>query len=561
VTARIRRAFVVAALVAASAAHDVARAGDAPRAIDAIENDLVADDPSVRAKAALELVDRFPDGAVAVPILVDLLDDESPDVVAAAARAIDSMAVAGAGVFAKTFVSSPDANPNVPLADAYRWNVVSPRVPAGKDTASKLASLGGASLYSRLRDLDEPRLLMRLVATARAEQGDLSLVAAAALALEAADRLADRRTAPSFHPLRGTAAATWLDLLNSDDPIKAWAAARMLGRLRATNDVATARLASFCSAHTNSDSLAHHLAVQALLTLSAIGTGAESAAPCLISLLETEDFQPLLVYTLVALGHESDVLTVLKRKASNALAIASELAYERRGGQVAIPLLIEQARRDPSHHVTDLAEYGAAAAEALPTLREAFEKAKTSDSVTDDIELAETILSIHPADASAVGYLDAVLTSRLPRDARFGVQWHSSDAWRQNWACVALISRGCVTPAATAYATARLKLSDDALATEETRDLIDAMQRGDTAIHFVAELVALGTAENEERARNPPKPPRRFDFWTRIARALATAGTNAAPAIPLLTEWKSNGDETIRVAAAQALRRIRAKTK
>src|SRR6266850_1961590 len=91
--------LLMAALVAA--AHDVATAGDAPRAIDVIENDLVADDAAVRAKAAAELVDRFPDGAVAVPMLVDLLDDEAPEVVAAAARAIDSMAVAGAGPLAK----------------------------------------------------------------------------------------------------------------------------------------------------------------------------------------------------------------------------------------------------------------------------------------------------------------------------------------------------------------------------------------------------------------------------------------------------------------------------
>jgi len=56
-----------------------ATAGDAPRAVDVIENDLVAEDPAVRAKAAAELTDRFPDGAVAVPMLVDLLDDETPE--------------------------------------------------------------------------------------------------------------------------------------------------------------------------------------------------------------------------------------------------------------------------------------------------------------------------------------------------------------------------------------------------------------------------------------------------------------------------------------------------
>ena len=91
-----RGLLVATALLAASAAHDVATAGDAPRAVDAIESDLVADDPAVRAKAAAELTDRFPDGAVAVPMLVDLLDDESPEVVAAAAKSLDAFAVAGA---------------------------------------------------------------------------------------------------------------------------------------------------------------------------------------------------------------------------------------------------------------------------------------------------------------------------------------------------------------------------------------------------------------------------------------------------------------------------------
>jgi len=93
----VRTSALAALLVgAAVAGHGDARAGDAKRTVDVIETDLVSDDPAVRAKAATELTDRFPDGAVAVPMLVDLLDDESPDVVAAAARAIDSMALAGA---------------------------------------------------------------------------------------------------------------------------------------------------------------------------------------------------------------------------------------------------------------------------------------------------------------------------------------------------------------------------------------------------------------------------------------------------------------------------------
>ena len=81
-TRRLLRTLAIAAtlLVVSASLGSAARAGDAPRAIDVIENDLIADDPAVRAKAATELVDRFPDGAVAVPMLVDLLDDEEASV-------------------------------------------------------------------------------------------------------------------------------------------------------------------------------------------------------------------------------------------------------------------------------------------------------------------------------------------------------------------------------------------------------------------------------------------------------------------------------------------------
>jgi hypothetical protein len=85
-----------AALAVLAAAACADRSADDRIAVRAIEEELLADGPAARATAAAKLADLFPEGADAVPMLIDLLDDESPDVVAAAARAIDSMALAGA---------------------------------------------------------------------------------------------------------------------------------------------------------------------------------------------------------------------------------------------------------------------------------------------------------------------------------------------------------------------------------------------------------------------------------------------------------------------------------
>ena len=93
-----------------------------------------------------------------------------------------------------------------------------------------------------------------------------------------------------------------------------------------------------------------------------------------------------------------------------------------------------------------------------------------------------------------------------------------------------------------------------------SRELMDALGRaGSAAKGAVPEMVrCLQDAADEPDARYKPGA-RQSGQCRSAAVALGRIGPDAAAAVPALTALRDKGDETIRVPAAQALRRIRAK--
>src|SRR5688572_28518406 len=92
-------ALLVVVLPFASAAAD--EANSAAARIEKLVRGLDSDDPAVRAKAALDLGETFPHGAVAVPVLLDARDDDEAAVRSAAVRALRRLGRAGLDEAAK----------------------------------------------------------------------------------------------------------------------------------------------------------------------------------------------------------------------------------------------------------------------------------------------------------------------------------------------------------------------------------------------------------------------------------------------------------------------------
>jgi hypothetical protein len=543
---------MTAALVAAFAAHDVARAGDAPRAIDAIENDLVADDPAVRAKAAAELTDRFPDGAVAVPMLVDLLDDESPDVVAAAAKAIDSMAVAGAGPLIAYYADDShwkpgtwlgDVSPN-PMRAPGRWGFDTKGLRLEKEGPTS-AEVAVSALSSESGDV--PWLLE----FSRRCPEETRVFVAATLAMRGADAVAAKGIAPTSHPGRSKAAAAAVALLKSGLDLKSWTGACVLTRLRAsdaevvsalTETLTAAKKPQLFDREGDAWKLAH---VGACLALGAIGAPATPAAPALLRCAATKDGESNAFYcagALLRLGKEDDVVALLGRNPPTADLLAAALAHEGRAAAVVVPMLTAKVKSADGLMwmipLESLADFGPAAVSALTALKERADK---STSTWMTLCFADAILAIAPTDAEGL---------RLLKKAQAAPgQEHSRSRIGEK-----------ARRAATLPSVADLK-AIVVHGTEEGSGVdVDALNHigrlGADASALVDDLVQLTTEMNKccgEFWNKPWASDRRRTAVVALGRICPSADA----AVPALTALRDKGDETIRVATAQALRRIR----
>src|SRR6185436_10060516 len=90
-------------------------------------------------------------------------------------------------------------------------------------------------------------------------------------------------------------------------------------------------------------------------------------------------------------------------------------------------------------------------------------------------------------------------------------------------------------------------------------DAVDGVGRAGAAAKDSVDALIRLVEQAKKGYANVERRPFFADYRERLAAALGRIGPDAAAAVSALDEWKSKGDETIRVPAAQALRRIRAK--
>ena len=539
------RVVVGAVVLAALAVASDARAGDAPRAIDVIENDLVADDPAVRAKAAAELTDRFPDGAVAVLMLVELLDDESPEVVKAAAKSIDAMAVSAAGVLADY------------LADDARWRPDSwlPRIcgpmsgsPPGlnPDSAFRFKDADAADEFVAAALFPERRYVPRLLHAARTE-GTTRTLASAALAMAGVVLAEDEHELPSpASRARSQAATKAVALLKARDGVKSWAGASLLERLRCLDESVVAELiAALSSPKIPQSKNANVWELQAsrncsIRALGAIGPAAARCAPTVLADLGDDAliFGPgRPVRALLRMGKEADVVAAIKTNPRFRVAICMELARHRRAASVVVPALVAELKlgsfEGHDSPLLELADYGPAAVDALPELRRRAFGATQSDKPTEyegRLRYVEAILRITPDDDEAIRFLCSV-----PPEAKRN-------------ATGILAGYAAPVPAVVENVVGLLHRQTSVSVRDD--DLVEGIARfGPKAAAAVDDLLTRLVAAGA----------RDFDWRQVLAGALGRIGPDATAAVPALTALRNNGDETIRVPAAQALRRIRAK--
>jgi hypothetical protein len=559
---------LAAALVGALAVVDCGRV--AGRAVDAIENDLVADDATVRAHATAELADRFPDGAVAVPMLVDLLDDESPDVVAAAAKSLDSMALDAAPLLTEFCADRANFSGEKRFGrrmqgllslvlfnprDAFDMFDSTPPAPVTSDGCA-LAAFAPMEYPPHLR-----WWRLGAVDAFRRSSGDTRKMAAAALAMFGEDAVAERRIAPPADPRRVAAAEALVPLLKSDVAVQAYCGARIARRLRDGGAGVVAALAENLPAAKAipaswKEEKSRLVPAAAADALAEIGPAAVAAAPWLNAVVSdpsvdadsgvgSDHFFVRCVRALVRIGRESDLRTLLDRNAPNALFLARAAAEGGCSADLVLPRLVAAAERPDasSDAFLGLLALGAAAKSALPLAKARMRAAEDDD---QRMARAETVLAIVPDDADAITELDATLNFRDMPARRI-----TEDSFGN--ARYVLCRRAAPTPTVLRHLAAGVAPGTSML---DLNTAADALGRvGPAARDAVPDLVRHANYEDHgfEGWRIP-------DHLAALVVALGRIGPDASAAVPLLTKLRDGKDEMFRVVAAQALRRIRAKT-
>ncbi len=560
-------AFSIALLALNAATDGAARGGDEKqRAIAVIENDLVADDPAVRLRAAAELTDRFPDGAVAVPMLVDLLDDEDAAVVAAAARAIDSMAVAGAPVLtAFCMERSRFEGPNCfgrtleGLVTLYISNPLDGfGVEDDPDDPLTVERCAAAAVVIRDHAPGEVWWRAAAVAAFRRTEGATREMTAVALAMLGADAVAERSIALTDDNRRAPAARALVPLIESDYAVQAFCGARIAARLRCAEPMLL-RALGICLTKSKlaPDSWSargiRFAPAAAADAFASIGPDAVGESKWLFNCVkyppqdrdseESADLVDRCVRALIRTGREHKFREVLHEDPERADHLALVAARAGCSPSMLFPRFAAEAGKPGASYEVflGLRAVGPAAMAVLPLakarLREADDDGKRLDR-------AETVLAISPDDAEALDVIDALLG-----DHDISASHSAPDT--ANYAWYTLCERAAPTPMVLRRLTAGV--------TRETR-----------AFGFREGAAALGRAGPAAKGAVPalvellPDLDTMNEAWQVTSRvvvvvALGRIGPDAAAAIPALTALRDKGDETIRVPAAQALRRIRAK--
>jgi hypothetical protein len=377
-----------------------------------------------------------------------------------------------------------------------------------------------------------------------------------------ADALVERRIAPPTDARRATAAKALVPLVAGDDVLASWCGARIARRLRTGTPELVAALAQTLVAtkampeswrRPAYEPKTHGLPCRfdrmaAVDAIAAIGPSSAAAAPRLVEIAADQaivsttcdhDIEKLFgraVRALVRVGREDEIRAILARDPANALFLARTAAECGCSADIALPRLAAAAPTADwmSDVFRGLAALGPEAASALPVLRARLREEKDGSMKA---EIARTIVAISSADAEAIDVLaDGVKNMNLNTgDCR-------TDTGRAQW--LALCEFAAPTPKVVRLFVDDMNGEKHALSGWET---VEALGRAGAAAKDAVPGV-LAFASTEYGAR-----------WNaRIAVALGRIGPDAAAAVPLLTTLRDGKDETVRVAAAQALRQIRA---
>jgi hypothetical protein len=397
-------------------------------------------------------------------------------------------------------------------------------------------------------DADAPGLPYLAAALGRTDES--GSMAACAVAMEGADALVRRGIAPPLHRRRPDAARAAMALVRSDLDVRCWAGLQILARVRSSESGVVATLATCLTApkapiNTEPREFPNLSAPAACRALANCGPAAAAAAPALLKLCdqastpwrEVHDA----VHALIGMGRESDVVALTRRDTPNTKTLAKGLARDRRAPAVVIPMLTDfLAHSKTAECVYELSQFGPDAAAALPCI-----KRHLAEGAGDELELVDGILAIDPADADAVHALDRALSSA------------DADVSR---AALYVFARRAAPSTETVDRLAKIlaKFAADRDVTS-VEDVSDALGRcGPAAKPATGDLVRV-LAVAGERCADLRFAPRAVSRHRHVAAALGRIGPDAAEAIPALEALKAKGDETIRVVAAQALRRIQAK--
>jgi hypothetical protein len=286
----------------------------------------------------------------------------------------------------------------------------------------------------------------------------------------------------------------------------------------------------------------NHSAAAACRALGRIGPRAEAAAPVLLDLASKKETAVDVVYesarALVRIGKEADLVALFAKRPPTADRLAGALASERRAAATVVPYLAALLEKSEyGDGLEGLADYGPAAATALPVV-----KAHKPLDERDAIRRLDVVLSIAPTDADATKALDAAV--------------QSGDEHVSRGALDVLARRGAPGPALVARLQKACAGSSDRGPTID--EFCEALGRCGAAANAATPDLLRALSEAEKRCADPENAPRYVVRRHDVAVVFGKIGPDAAAAVPALTALRDKGDETIRVAAAQALRRIRA---
>jgi len=498
-------------------------AADDPPTVDSLCAALASGDAAARREALHDLSGRYPEGAAAVPLLVDALADDDAGVRAAAGDALTALGRRGLERYRALLADTQDAA-HPPFSRALDGAAQSRgrlqptalcilMVP-GEEPAIRTAGTLASGLV-RGTPADAEPILDVLVDLLEDDLADVRAAAAAALSLRGLDAVAGRR---DVAPVPEARAAL------SGEPVGLrYAAVRLLAIAGSGGAEVVTALGEAAGEESGLLSLA------ACEALGRLGASARPVASALERVLQRGDRARFAAAdALVRAGESGRVEARLadeKGEIRHAAAWALSLDEARR--KAALPVLaawLEEERSETSgwtempEVASALARLGPAAAGTAPVLRDVLQRRSEEDRVA----AARALVAVAPPGEDAIAMLCRVLERTPqhqpnPRDARAALD--------------ALIDAGRLAEPALPALELLLRYRDSDADRERGR---------------VAQKVLVRSHAFDQLRR----------MKLRVVEVLANLGPAGSPAKPRLARMLEGNDLRLRYRAARALRRI-----